>query len=160
MRELCNCAISGRSRGGWQCLDFDLRRSPRLAGRSPAAAEGDGPEPRRDSSSQQKYVQRKSNRKCVRLAGGVEWQRLTAQPDDEVEFLQVTYEVNAESSPERSLFRHGGKEYAYVLAGRLGVQIGFVRYELGPGDSVSFNSQLPHRLTADKEGWPAARFLR
>jgi transcriptional regulator with XRE-family HTH domain len=106
------------------------------------------PEPRRDSSSQQKYVQRKTTRKCVRLAGGVEWQRLTAQPDDEVEFLHVTYEANAESSPERSLFRHGGKEYAYVLAGRLGVQIGFERYELGPGDSVSFNSQLPHRLWA------------
>jgi transcriptional regulator with XRE-family HTH domain len=104
------------------------------------------PEPRKEFSSQQEYVQRKTNRKCVRLAGGVEWQRLTAQPDDEVEFLHVTYEVNAESSPERSLFRHGGKEYAYVLAGRLGVQIGFERYELGPGDSVSFNSQLPHRL--------------
>jgi DNA-binding XRE family transcriptional regulator/quercetin dioxygenase-like cupin family protein len=94
------------------------------------------------------HVQRRGNRKRIRLAGGVEWERLTAGPDREVEFLYVTYEAGAESCPENSLFRHGGKEYAYILEGRLGVQIGFERYELGPGDSVSFNSQLPHRLWA------------
>jgi transcriptional regulator with XRE-family HTH domain len=93
-------------------------------------------------------VQRGQNRERIRLAGGVEWQRLTAGPDGEVEFLYVTYGAGAESCPENSLFRHGGKEYAYILAGRLGVQIGFERYELGPGDSLSFNAQSPHRLWA------------
>lgn len=93
-------------------------------------------------------VQRRHNRKRIRLAGGVEWERLTAQADDEVEFLYVKYEAGAESCPKHSLFRHGGKEYAYILSGRLGVQIGFEEYELGPGDSVSFHSQLPHRLWA------------
>ena len=42
--------------------------------------------------------------------------------------------------------RHGGKEYGYVTGGRLGVQIGFERYDLGPGDSISFDSSSPHRL--------------
>lgn len=93
-------------------------------------------------------VQRRHNRKRIRLAGGVEWERLTAQADDEVEFLYVKYDAGAESCPKHSLFRHGGKEYAYILSGRLGVQIGFEEYELGPGDSVSFHSQLPHRLWA------------
>ncbi len=106
------------------------------------------PEPQGDASPQHGHVQRKGSRKCIRLAGGVEWERLTAQPDDEVEFLHVKYEAGAESCPENSLFRHGGKEYAYVLAGRLGVQIGFEQYELSPGDSVSFKSQFPHRLWA------------
>jgi transcriptional regulator with XRE-family HTH domain len=94
------------------------------------------------------HVQRRHNRKRIRLAGGVEWERLTAQPDDEIEFLYVKYEAGAESCPADSVFRHGGKEYAYVLEGRLGVQIGFEQYELGPGDSVSFQSQNPHRLWA------------
>jgi transcriptional regulator with XRE-family HTH domain len=94
------------------------------------------------------HVQRAHDRKAIRLAGGVQWERLTARPDPEVEFLYVTYEAGAESCPEDSLFRHGGKEYAYVLSGRLGVQVGFETYELAPGDSVSFNSQIPHRLWA------------
>lgn len=42
--------------------------------------------------------------------------------------------------------RHGGKEYGYLLSGRLGVKIGFEEYELGPGDAMSFDAQIPHRL--------------
>jgi transcriptional regulator with XRE-family HTH domain len=93
-------------------------------------------------------IQHGHNRQHIRLAGGVAWERLTAQPDDQVEFLYVKYEAGAESCPENSFFRHGGKEYAYILEGRLGLQIGFDRYELGPGDSVSFESHNPHRLWA------------
>jgi transcriptional regulator with XRE-family HTH domain len=93
-------------------------------------------------------VQHGHNRQHIRLAGGVEWERLAAQPDDDVEFLYVRYEAGAESCPENSFFRHGGKEYAYLLEGRLGLQIGFDRYELSPGDSVSFESHNPHRLWA------------
>ena len=44
------------------------------------------------------------------------------------------------------LVRHGGMEYAYLLSGRLGVRIGFNQYELGAGDSISFDAQNPHRL--------------
>ncbi|WEX11081.1 cupin domain-containing protein [Chelativorans sp. AA-79] len=93
-------------------------------------------------------VQRSHDRKSIRLSGGVVWERLTANPDEEVEFLHVVYEPGAESCPADSLFRHGGKEYAYVISGRLGLQIGFEKYELGPGDSVSFSAQTPHRLWA------------
>jgi transcriptional regulator with XRE-family HTH domain len=93
-------------------------------------------------------VQRRDGRKRIRLAGGVQWERLTAQPDEEVEFLHVVYPPGAESCPPDSMFRHGGKEYAYVLSGRLGLQIGFESYELEAGDSVSFNAQMPHRLWA------------
>ncbi|MCV0396617.1 MAG: helix-turn-helix domain-containing protein [Rhizobiaceae bacterium] len=93
-------------------------------------------------------VQRRDGRKRIRLAGGVVWERLTAEPDETVDFLHVVYEVGAESCPADSMFRHGGKEYAYIISGRLGLQVGFETYELGPGDSVSFDAQLPHRLWA------------
>lgn len=108
--------------------------------------------PRQGNTAQERrahsHVQQGHNRQHIRLAGGVAWERLTAQPDDEVEFLYVRYEAGAESCPENSFFRHGGKEYAYLLEGRLGLQIGFDRYELSPGDSVSFESHIPHRLWA------------
>jgi transcriptional regulator with XRE-family HTH domain len=86
------------------------------------------------------------DRALLELESGVTWERLTAASDPGVEFLRVVYDVGSESCPEDSLIRHGGKEYGYVIAGRLGVQVGFERYELGPGDSISFDSSSPHRL--------------
>jgi transcriptional regulator with XRE-family HTH domain len=91
-------------------------------------------------------VQRGHDRKRIRLAGGVQWERLTPGHDEELEFLHVIYEVGASSCPEDALIRHPGREYAYVLSGRLGLRVGFEEYELGPGDSLSFSSQIPHRL--------------
>jgi transcriptional regulator with XRE-family HTH domain len=93
-------------------------------------------------------VQRSETRKSIRLAAGVRWERLTPLPDDEVEFVYVVYEVGGASCEPDSLIRHGGKEYAYLISGRLGVQIGFEEYELRPGDSVTFDAQTPHRLWA------------
>lgn len=98
--------------------------------------------------SMESPIQRSSGRERLRLAAGVVWERLTARPDDKVEFLKVVYAVGAESCPEDSLFRHGGKEYAYVISGRLGLQIGFSKYELKAGDSVSYSATQPHRLWA------------
>ena len=91
-------------------------------------------------------VQRAHDRKRIRLAGGVRWERLTPGHDEQLEFVYVVYPVGAASCPEDALFRHPGREYAYVLSGRLGVRIGFEEYELGPGDSLAFSSQIPHRL--------------
>ena len=43
--------------------------------------------------------------------------------------------------------RHMGREYGLVLSGRLRVTIGFDdEHELGPGDSIAFESSRPHRL--------------
>lgn len=97
----------------------------------------------RDSSGP---VQRRHNRKSIRMAAGVRWERLTAEPDPDVEFLYVVYDTGAESCQEDALFQHGGKEYAFLLSGRMGVRIGFEEYDLAPGDAISFDAQLPHRL--------------
>jgi transcriptional regulator with XRE-family HTH domain len=91
-------------------------------------------------------VQRTHNRKTIRLAEGVRWERLTPRPDPEMEFLYVVYEAGAESCDKDSLIRHGGKEYAYMISGRLGLRVGFEEFELGPGDSITFDAQMPHRL--------------
>jgi transcriptional regulator with XRE-family HTH domain len=91
-------------------------------------------------------------RKSIHLADGVRWERLTPTPDKDVEFLVVVYDVGAESCAKDALIRHGGKEYAYMIRGRLGIKIGFEEFELGPGDSIAFDAQMPHRLwTIGKE---------
>jgi transcriptional regulator with XRE-family HTH domain len=87
-------------------------------------------------------------RRVINLASGVQWERLTAHSDSEVEFLSVVYPIGAESCPEDALVTHGGREYGYVSSGTLGVRVGFDEYELGPGASIAFDSSSPHRLWA------------
>jgi transcriptional regulator with XRE-family HTH domain len=79
--------------------------------------------------------------------GGVRWERLTPSDDAEVEFLRVTYRSGSESCRSDNLTHHGGKEYFHVLSGRLDVQVAFARQTLTSGDSINFDSSIPHRLS-------------
>ena len=91
-------------------------------------------------------VQRAANRHAIRLASGVNWERLTTLSEPGIEFLHVIYEVGGASSPPDAFQRHPGHEWGYVLSGRLQVRIGFEDYTLEPGDAISINSSIPHRL--------------
>ena len=91
-------------------------------------------------------VQRAATRHRIRLASGVLWERLTTLSEPGIEFLRVTYEVGGASSPPDAFQRHAGHEWGYVLRGRLEVRIGFEEYVLEPGDAISINSSIPHRL--------------
>jgi transcriptional regulator with XRE-family HTH domain len=93
-------------------------------------------------------VQRAATRHRIRLASGVLWERLTTLSEPGIEFLRVTYEVGGASSPPDAFQRHAGHEWGYVLSGRLEVRIGFEEYVLEPGDAISINSSIPHRLAA------------
>jgi transcriptional regulator with XRE-family HTH domain len=108
----------------------------------------DGVAPDRASADGNAPVVSADDRVTINLASGVTWERLTPGSDRGVEFLHVVYDVGSESCPEDSLVTHGGKEYGYVLSGRLGVRIGFDEHVLGTGDSISFDSSSPHRLWA------------
>lgn len=85
-------------------------------------------------------------RHVVELDSGVIWERLTSHQPEDVDFMHVTYDVGGSSAPDDRLMRHPGREYGFVIAGQLGVQLAFDRYELDPGDSIAFDSTVPHRL--------------
>lgn len=110
---------------------------------SVVSSEGTAAPPRASSGHP---VQRADARKVIRLASGVVWERLTTESVPGIDFLYVTYEVGGASSPEHEFQRHGGHEWGFVISGRLGVTIGFEDHELGPGDSISIDSTVPHRL--------------
>lgn len=86
-----------------------------------------------------------SARPTIALRGGVEWARLTANPEEHAEFLEVTYAPGATSGA--SLSHHVGREFGLVLEGELTVELGFERYTLQVGDSLIFDSSTPHRLS-------------
>ena len=90
-------------------------------------------------------VQRAGHRKTTTLESGVRSERLTPGAEPGVEFMLVTYEVGASSS-STDMTRHLGREYGIVLEGRLGIRIQEDTYELGPGDSIAFDSRVPHRF--------------
>jgi mannose-6-phosphate isomerase-like protein (cupin superfamily) len=56
-----------------------------------------------------------------------------------------------------SINTHPGQEFDYVLEGRLLVSVGGHEMELGPGDSIYYDSQEPHGMKA--LGGKRARFL-
>lgn len=89
-----------------------------------------------------------ADRAVINLGSGVTWERLTPEGDSSVEFLRVIYDVGGESCPADALVTHGGREFAIVMSGRLGVRIGFDEYHLDPGCSITFDASSPHRLWA------------
>ncbi len=93
-------------------------------------------------------VVRRGAGQVIQLATGVQWERLAPPTPQDVDFLQVAYHPGSESCPPDSLMRHSGHEYGHIISGRMGVTIGFDTYELGAGDSIAFDSTMPHRLFA------------
>ena len=120
-------------------LDMLLRgadHSPSLGKPTKAGTGNGGPSP----------LVHPDDRQAIDLASGVRWEQLSPDTDHGVDFLHAVYEVGGASTPDRSLMRHDGREYGYVISGRLGIQLGFESYELEPGDSIGFDSTQPHRL--------------
>jgi transcriptional regulator with XRE-family HTH domain/quercetin dioxygenase-like cupin family protein len=98
------------------------------------------------ASAEASVVQRGDARPHISLQHGVRWERLNPLPEPGTEFLEVTYAVGGGSQPDDQAIRHNGREYGLVLEGVLTVQIGFESYILQPGDSVAFDSTIPHRF--------------
>ena len=117
--------------------------APRAQDHQVVSRRTDEPGPTRGTTSP---VVRSTNRISISLESGVSWQRLTAEPDHNVDFLYLRYPPGSESTPPHSLMRHNGTEYGYILKGRLQVSIGFDTYEIGPGDTIAFDCTQPHRF--------------
>jgi transcriptional regulator with XRE-family HTH domain len=102
-------------------------------------------------------VQRAVERPAIALNSGVKWERLMFWGDEDVEFLEATYEPGGASSPDDAFVRHNGHEFGHVLTGTLRVVVGFDEFILEPGDSITFPSTTPHRLS--NEGTETVRAI-
>jgi transcriptional regulator with XRE-family HTH domain len=100
-------------------------------------------------------VQRAEGRPKISLNTGVTWERLMFWADEDVEFIEATYPPGGSSGPDHELGRHSGHEFGFILSGTLRVVVGFDEFELGPGDSITFPSPTPHRLS--NEGTESVR---
>jgi transcriptional regulator with XRE-family HTH domain/mannose-6-phosphate isomerase-like protein (cupin superfamily) len=123
-----------------------------------AAGAGPGPGEQTDRGSAPGpsgpgIIQRAGGRSIIDLASGVRWERLTPGADAMTDFLEVVYAPGGHSTDERRPLRHDGHEYGLVISGTLQANVGFESYELGPGDSIAFDSSTPHEYL-NKTGEP------
>ncbi|MGH3408502.1 MAG: cupin domain-containing protein, partial [Streptosporangiaceae bacterium] len=89
---------------------------------------------------------RPAERRKLELESGVTWELLSDLLPHLVDFMYVTYEPGGSSSSSGKMMRHTGTEFAFLLRGRLKIQVGFDEYILGPGDAMAFDSSEPHLL--------------
>jgi len=69
----------------------------------------------------------------------------------------ITIEPSASSVELEELSTHSGEEFAYVLEGKIEVQLQEQTFVLEPGDSIYYDASVPHRVT--HQGDAAARVL-
>lgn len=89
-------------------------------------------------------VQRRSGNPVLEMGNGVTWERIATGGFDAVDPLLTTYPPGASSSMHGEAMTHSGIEYGYILEGELTMQVDGDTYQLGPGDSFSFDSTRPH----------------
>jgi transcriptional regulator with XRE-family HTH domain len=124
---------------------------------APDAASTSAPESSPAAAGPGLAVERAGRRPAITLNSGVTWERLMFWADEDVEFIEATYEPGGASGPSETLVRHSGHEFGYLLSGTLRVVVGFDDIILGPGDSITFPSSTPHRLS--NEGEETARAI-
>lgn len=96
-------------------------------------------------------VVRKTERKKI-LIGESKclYEMLTPDLNRKIEYLLITLENESEKT--RGFLSHEGEECGYVMKGILKVHLGDKVYVLSEGDSISFNSTIPHYFENAGEG--------
>ncbi|WP_432179829.1 helix-turn-helix domain-containing protein [Streptomyces sp. NBC_00063] len=92
------------------------------------------------------FIPRDAQR-TVGLQGGETFRVLSGHSLPGANCLLLTYEPDASSPPNDEFVRHNGHEFNYLVAGKLVIEVGAERYELCPGDTLTFPATTPHRLS-------------
>jgi transcriptional regulator with XRE-family HTH domain/mannose-6-phosphate isomerase-like protein (cupin superfamily) len=98
-------------------------------------------------------VTRPGDRPRLVMDSGVVWEQLVHNTGRDLDFIEIVYPPHASSTTDRRMLQHAGFEYGYVLAGELEVTVGFETVRLAAGDSIGFDSAVPHlirNVTADE----------
>lgn len=85
-----------------------------------------------------------THRSRLHMAAGVVWERLAATPEHAVNFMKIVYAPGATSTDNGVMASHAGYEYGYIVLGELEVTIGDEVFNLHSGESLGFDSSIPH----------------
>lgn len=93
-------------------------------------------------------VMRKKQRKKITIfsSSHIIYQLLSPDPHKKIEFLLVEIEPEPKENDENELVTHIGEECGYIIKGELEIRLRKERYCLKEGDSIYFQSRIPHRF--------------
>nr|WP_314142822.1 XRE family transcriptional regulator [uncultured Rhodococcus sp.] len=91
--------------------------------------------------------QRAGEHPTITLEDGVTWERINPADQTHIEVLLVKYPPLARTSPSVEFIRHHGRETGYLHSGSLLLELGFERHQLEVGDSITFDSSVPHKIS-------------
>ncbi len=90
-------------------------------------------------------IVRKDDRKIIKIGNSNRtYEMLVPDLNRKIEFLQIT--IKGKESKTFDFVNHKGEECGVVIKGSIKVVMSDKSYTLNEGDSISFNSNTPHRL--------------
>lgn len=98
---------------------------------------GESPDPKR------LFVTTPGHRNRLVLESGVVWEQLVRK-SDELDFIELIYPAGSSSTTDGRMLRHDDYEYGLLLEGELEVTLGFDVFRLTAGESIGFDSTIPH----------------
>jgi len=89
-------------------------------------------------------VVRKQDRKTIKdMAKGMRL-FLLSSPDPNKQMEPLLFQLEPKSSSGESMYKHFGQEFILVLKGTVEITLNDTKYILKKGDSIYFNSSIPH----------------
>jgi len=86
-----------------------------------------------------------NERKILTTEGRVQFQLLSRNVNVHFEFILNEWPPG--SSTGKQPYTHGGEECGLLLEGELEVEVNGKLYHMKPGDTITLNSSIPHRIT-------------
>lgn len=96
-----------------------------------------------ENAAAQPMVREKDRKSLKQLGRGIQLYLLTS-PDPNKQMEPLLFKLDKEASSGEASYRHFGQEFVMVLKGAMEITLNESKYVLKKGDSIYFNSSIPH----------------
>lgn len=91
------------------------------------------------------HLMNQKERRIFTIEGGVHYSLLSRHLSMDCEFILIEYPPRTSTGKEK--YTHEGVECGLLLEGELEVEVGDRIYHMKPGDSITYQSDIPHRTS-------------
>ncbi|MCX7918396.1 MAG: XRE family transcriptional regulator [bacterium] len=111
-----------------------------------------------EPTATQPVVREKERKSLKQLGKGIKLYLLTS-PDPNKQMEPLLFKLDKEANSGEASYRHFGQEFVLVLKGTLEITLNESKYILKKGDSIYFNSSIPHLFRNVSKGTTEALWV-